>query len=94
MLYSMCQQAGFEPEVVQEVASISSMLNLISVDMGIALCVMGPHFAYPPQLHVVPLRRVQYTTTFALGWLKGRQDPLIEALLESVTKTAAAANRR
>lgn len=86
VLYSMCQEAGFEPEVVQEVASISSMLNLISVNMGIALCVMGKHFAYPSQLRVVPLRGVEYTTSFAVGWLKGRHDPLIEALLDCVRK--------
>ena len=90
MLYSLCQQAGFEPQVVQEVDTISSMLNLVSVDMGVGLCVIGRHFAYPPQLRVVPLRHVDYATRFAVGWLKGRRDPLVYAFLDVVKKVAAA----
>lgn len=88
VLYSLCQQAGFVPQVVQEVASISSMLNLISVDMGIGLCVTGPHFTFPSQLQVVPLCRIPYTTSFVLGWLKGRRDPLVESFLGSVMSAA------
>ncbi|CAN7346300.1 LysR family substrate-binding domain-containing protein [Variovorax sp. LjRoot178] len=88
MLYSLCQNAGFEPQVVQEVATISSMLNLVSVDMGVGLCVIGKHFAYPPQVRVVPLLRVDYSTRFAIGWLKGRHDPLVDALLDVVKAIA------
>jgi DNA-binding transcriptional LysR family regulator len=84
MLYSLCQQAGYEPKVVQEVNSISTMLNLVSVGVGIALCVIGKNFVYPSQIRVVPLRQVAYSTSFVVGWLKGRQDPLIEALLGAV----------
>ena len=90
MLYSLCQQAGFEPQVVQEVDTISSMLNLVSVDMGVGLCVIGKHFDYPPQLRVVPLRRVDYSTRFAVGWLKGRREPLVDALLDVVKRIADA----
>lgn len=88
MLYSVCREAGFEPTVIQEVHSISSMLNLISVGMGIGLCVIGGHLSYPTQLRVVPLRQLNYATSFALGWLKGRRDPLVDALLESVKASA------
>ena len=90
MLFSRCQQAGFEPDVMQEVDSISTLLNLVAVDLGVALIVMGPNFSYPPPLHVVPLRGVGYATRFSLGWLKDRRDPLIDALLQTVKDTAAA----
>lgn len=90
MLYSMCQQAGYEPHVVQEVDSIASLLNLVSVDMGIGLCVMGKHFMYPSQLRIVPLRQVAYSTSFVVGWLRGRRDPLVDALLEAVRNTQGA----
>ena len=90
MLFSLCQQAGFEPDVVQEADSISTMLNLVSVNMGVGLIVIGRNFRYPPPLHVVPLRSVGYSTRFSLGWLKGRSDPLIDALLRAVKDTAAA----
>jgi DNA-binding transcriptional LysR family regulator len=84
MLFSLCQQAGYEPEVVQEVNSIATMLNLVSVGVGIALCVIGKNFVYPSQIRVVPLREVGYSTRFVVGWLKGRRDPLVDALLEAV----------
>lgn len=89
MLHALCQQAGFEPQVVQEVDTISSMLNLVSVDMGVGLCVIGKHFAYPPQLRVIPLRRADYETRFAIGWLKGRRDPLVDALVDVVKAVSA-----
>lgn len=88
MLYSLCQVAGFEPQVVQEVNSVSSMLNLVSVGMGVGLCVMGDNFAYPPPLRTVPLRQVDYCTRFALGWLKGQRDPLVDAFLDVVKSVA------
>jgi hypothetical protein len=69
-LHSLCQKAGFEPRIVQEVGSISSQLNLVSVGMGIGLTVTGKNFTYPASLAVVPLKDVNYTTTFALSWVK------------------------
>lgn len=84
MLHVLCQPAGFEPDIVQEVHSIAAMLNLVSVDIGIGLIPVGKHFRYPPPLRVVPLRPVTYSTRFVLGWLQGRSDPLVEALLQIV----------
>jgi DNA-binding transcriptional LysR family regulator len=89
MLFSLCQQAGFEPDVMQEVDSISTLLNLVAVNLGVALIVMGRNFTYPPPLHVVPVRGVGYSTRFSLGWLKDRRDPLIDALLQTVKEAAA-----
>jgi DNA-binding transcriptional LysR family regulator len=90
-LHSMCRRAGFEPCVVQEVDSIASMLNLVSIDMGIALSVIGKHFNYPPQIRMVPLRQVEYATSFVLGWLKGQKMPLVDALLDTIKGVAAGA---
>jgi DNA-binding transcriptional LysR family regulator len=87
-LFALCQQAGFEPHIVQEVGSISSQLNLVSVGMGIGLTVTGRSFAYPSTLSVIPLRDVRYPTTFALTWLKGRTDPALELLIAIVKELA------
>lgn len=89
LLYSMCQQAGFELQVAQEVDSISSMLNLVSVGLGIALCIIGKNFDYPGHLRVVPVREVDYSASFVLAWQKGRRDPLVNSLLEIVKREAA-----
>ncbi|MFL9949021.1 LysR substrate-binding domain-containing protein [Paraburkholderia agricolaris] len=83
-LYSLCQQAGFEPKIVQEVRSITSQLNLISVGMGIGLAVIGRNFTYPPSLAVIPLDKVDYVTRFVFGWVKGQRDPVLDRMIEIV----------
>jgi DNA-binding transcriptional LysR family regulator len=87
-LYALCQQAGFEPNIVQEVSTITSQLNLISVGMGIGLAVMGKNFTYPNSLAVVPLKEVSYTTTFVFGWAKGTKDPVLDKMID-IVKTLA-----
>ena len=83
-IHALCQQSGFEPRVVQEVASTYSLLNMIGVGLGIGLVVMGKGFSYPPNVCVIPLEDVQYPTTFVLGWVKGQKEPALDRLLDSV----------
>lgn len=87
-LYALCQKAGFEPNVVQEVGSIASQLYLISCGMGIGLVVMGKGFSYPSSLSIVPLRDVDYPINFVFGWVKGRKNPILERMIEIVSSLA------
>jgi DNA-binding transcriptional LysR family regulator len=87
-MYALCQKAGFEPNVVQEVSTIASQLNLISCGMGIGLAVMGKGFTYPSDLSVVPLESVSYSTNFIFGWVKGEKDPILERMID-IVKTLA-----
>jgi DNA-binding transcriptional LysR family regulator len=84
LVYSLCQKAGFEPRIVQEVSSIASQLNLVSVGMGVGLTVVGKQFTYPAGCAVIPLNDVNYATSFVLGWVKGHTDPALSRLLEIV----------
>jgi DNA-binding transcriptional LysR family regulator len=84
LVYSLCQEAGFEPRIVQEVSSIASQLNLVSVGMGVGLTVVGKQFTYPSGCAVIPLCDVNYTTSFVLGWVKGHTDPALNRLLDIV----------
>lgn len=83
-IFNLCQKAGFEPRIVQEVSTIVSQLNLISVGMGIGLSVAGKNFSYPPELKMLPLSDVSYKTTFALGWVKGERNPALDRMIEIV----------
>jgi DNA-binding transcriptional LysR family regulator len=83
-LHALCQKAGFEPYIVQEVSSITSQLNLISVGIGIGLAVIGKNFSYPGALSVVPLDDVNYSTNFVFGWVKGSRDPALDRMIEIV----------
>jgi DNA-binding transcriptional LysR family regulator len=87
-LYSLCKKAGFEPRVVQEVGTISTQLNLISVGMGIGLAVVGKKFSYPAGLSVVPLVEVNYSTSFVFAWVKGQKDPALDRMIEIVKQLA------
>jgi DNA-binding transcriptional LysR family regulator len=88
-LFALCQKAGFEPQIVQEVSTVTSQLNLVSVGMGIALVPVGKNFLYPSSLAVLPLDDVSFSTSFILGWVKGRKTPTLEHMIEIVQKLAA-----
>jgi DNA-binding transcriptional LysR family regulator len=88
-LHALCQKAGFQPRIVQEVGSIASQLNLVSVGMGIGLTVTGKDFQYPASLAVVQLKGVNYTTQFTLGWLKGSTDPVLARFIEVVKELSS-----
>ena len=83
-LYELCQKAGFEPKIIQEVSTIAAQVNLISVGMGIGLIVTGKHFTYPPGLSVIPLTDVNYGTSFIFGWVKGQKDPALEHMIDII----------
>ena len=84
-LHTLCQKAGFEPNIVQEVSTIAMQLNLIAVGMGVGLLPTGKNFEYhQPGLAVVPLNEVNYPTTFVFAWVQGQKDPVLERMIELV----------
>lgn len=83
-LFALCQKAGFEPKVVQEVHSITTLLNLVSVGVGIGLSVTGKGFVFPPSLSVLKIEAVTYPSTFALCWVKGGMEPPLARFVEIV----------
>jgi DNA-binding transcriptional LysR family regulator len=87
-LFALCQEAGFEPRVVQEVSSVSTLLNLVSVGVGIGLAVTGKNFNYPAAVKVIALAGVNYTTHFALCWLNGAADPVLDRFVQIVRELA------
>ena len=88
-LFTLCQQAGFEPRIVQEVQTATTQINLISVGLGIGLIMTGRGFAYPPGVRVIPLEGVDYPTEFVLGWVKGRKDPALDSMIGIVKRLAS-----
>jgi DNA-binding transcriptional LysR family regulator len=86
--HALCQKAGFEPQIVQEVSTVTSQLNLISVGMGIALMPTGRDFLYPTSVSVVPLENVSYSTSFIFGWVKGKRSPALDRMIDIVQALA------
>lgn len=83
-LFALCQKNGFEPQVVQEVDSVNTLLNLVSVGVGIGLTIFGKGFTYPPSLTVLKLNHVNYSTSFNLARVKGPTEPVLERFIEIV----------
>jgi DNA-binding transcriptional LysR family regulator len=84
VVHALCQKAGFEPQIVQEVSTVTSQLNLVSVGMGIALMPTGSGFHYPSGVTVLPLERVSYSTSFVFGWVKGKRTPALDRMIDIV----------
>jgi DNA-binding transcriptional LysR family regulator len=87
-LFALCQKNGFEPKVAQEVGSVNTLLNLVSVGMGIGLTLTGKDINYPPSLAVVKLDKVSYTTSFNLAWVKGPAEPVLDRFIRVVRDLA------
>ena len=83
-LFALCQEVGYEPQIVQEVGTIASQLNLISVGMGIGLIATGRNFSYPSDLVVLPLNEVSYSTSFVFAWVKGENSPALDRMIEII----------
>jgi DNA-binding transcriptional LysR family regulator len=88
VVHALCQKAGFEPQIVQEVSTVTSQMNLVSVGMGIALVPTGRGFHYPSGVTVLPLEHVNYSTTFIFGWVKGKKTPALERMIDIVQALA------
>ncbi|AHG64173.1 LysR family transcriptional regulator [Advenella mimigardefordensis] len=84
LLYALCEKAGFEPQVAQEVTSISSQLNLVSVGIGIGFTILGKNFYYPDNVTVVPLANVDYHSNFVFAWIKDQRDPVLEHMINII----------
>ncbi|AHG64090.1 LysR family transcriptional regulator [Advenella mimigardefordensis] len=88
-LFTLCKEAGFEPRITQEVRTIASQLNLISVGLGIGLSVIGPHFTYPHNLSVIKLSDLNYETSFQIGWRNDQVEPALAQFIDIVKKLSA-----
>lgn len=86
--HALCENAGFTPHVVQEVSTVTSQLNFVSVGMGVALMPSGSDFVYPSGIAVVPIEDVSYSTSFVFGWVKGNRTPTLDRMIEIVQALA------
>ena len=78
----------FVPKIVQEVANISTQINLISVGMGVGLVVVSPRLQYPDDIHVIPLKGRGPISEFRLVWRKGAIEPILENFI-AIVRTLA-----
>ncbi|MBK9607819.1 MAG: LysR family transcriptional regulator [Betaproteobacteria bacterium] len=83
-LFELFERSGYQPRIGQEVGTIASQLNLISVGVGIGFVVTGKSFAYPGGVVVLPLDDVNYPTSFVFAWVKGQKSPALERMIDVI----------
>lgn len=88
-LSALCQQAGFEPHIVQEVQTITTLQNLVSMGMGVGLAALQKHFSYPSTVALIPVEDVDYTTTFVFSWVQEKRDLVLEQMIDIIRNLAA-----
>jgi len=83
-LFELFERSGHQPRIGQEVETIASQLNLISVGMGIGFIVTGKNFMYPNGVTVLRLDEVHYPTSFVFAWVKGQKTPALERMIDVI----------
>lgn len=89
-LHGLCQKAGFDPLIVQEVSSTASQLNLISAGIGIGLAPTDTGFRYPDTTAIVALENIDYPISFVFGWMEGRRNPALDRMIAIAESLAVA----
>jgi DNA-binding transcriptional LysR family regulator len=81
---SACRQAGFSPQVRQEVAETSSLVALVAAGLGVALAPASVRHLRISGVTHRPLRGpAQATVPLAVAYQKGPVSPLVRGYLET-----------
>jgi len=81
---SVCRQAGFSPQVRQEVAETSSLVALVAAGLGVALAPASVRHLRISGVTHRPLRGpAQATVPLAVAYQKGPVSPLVRGYLET-----------
>lgn len=85
---SLCHQAGFSPDVVQEAVQIPTVLGLVSAGMGITLVPASVRKLRLAGVVYRNLAEVDRTTELAMAWRRDDESPVLSAFL-NVTREVA-----
>lgn len=74
---SLCTDAGFSPDIVQEANAWLSVVGLVESGLGITVAPAMAAYACPPDVRSVPLAGSCARTELVIAYRKGEQSPLI-----------------
>ncbi|MDZ7967299.1 MAG: LysR family transcriptional regulator [Nostoc sp. DedSLP03] len=88
LIISLCQQAGFSPNVAQEAIQMQTIVSLVAAEMGVAIV---PASLQNMQRTGVVYKSVQESTSkvgIAMIWRKNETSPTVQKLVEIVRQVA------
>lgn len=83
---TLCHQAGFSPNVVQEAQQIHTIASLVAAKMGVSLAGAAIENLQRPGLVYKRLQDAQPGFELAVAYRRGNNDPALGAFLELVTE--------
>ncbi|KYC40608.1 hypothetical protein WA1_26185 [Scytonema hofmannii PCC 7110] len=86
----LCQQAGFQPNVVQEASPPEVLLALVESGMGVSLVAAGAKTRHKLSVVYLPLTETTPGVEIAAAWNKDRQSVFLQHFLQLVKYSAHA----
>lgn len=81
-ILALCQQAGFSPQVVQEVHEMPTLISLVSAGIGVGLVAASMQRASVPQVRYLELSDPGASTDVVLAWRRGDTSPVLRNFLD------------
>lgn len=88
-LTSVCEQAGFLPQVVQEAAEMHTAISLVVAGIGITLVPASARNLRRPGVVYRPLRDPAPVTELSLAWRRDDSSPVLHAFLQIAREVSA-----
>jgi DNA-binding transcriptional LysR family regulator len=87
---ALCEQAGFEPNVVQRATQLHTMVGLVGGGLGVAVVPASARNLHPKQVRFLEIADKAEPLHIALAWRRGHETPAIRSFRKVTQEVAAA----
>lgn len=87
-IISLCQQAGFSPNVVQQAIQMQTIISLVAAEIGIAIVPVSLQNLQRTGVVYKPLREPTPKAAIAVAWRKSDPSPTVQRFLATVQPIA------
>jgi len=88
MIMSICRDAGFIPEIQQELDEIYTIVAMVAAGLGVALLPIPARNLQIPGVAYLDLHDPQAHAPLCLGWLRTRHGPLAQSFVKQAKSVA------
>lgn len=81
-----CEEAGFEPNILQEAALIHTIVGLVSAGLGVALVPASAKYIQIPGVTFRPLAQRAPRAEIAVTWRCDDESPLLKSFLKAMPR--------
>jgi DNA-binding transcriptional LysR family regulator len=86
---ALCEQAGFQPNVVQRATQLHTMVGLVGGGLGVAVVPATARNLHPKQVRFVAIADKAEPLHIALAWRRGHETPAIRSFRKVTQEVAA-----